>query len=102
MNPTVPGGDLEFIPCFGNSFTKSEQSLAGDPHDARILAQSPGDQEICVRRVSWRKARCLCLFVVSLGIDLIAISCRVNDRTILQYQNPERTVSNTIHKYDEQ
>ena len=57
MNPTVPGSDLESIPL-GNSFTKNEQSLVGDPHDARIVAQGPRDQKICVCRVSCGKARC--------------------------------------------
>ena len=104
MNPTVPGSDLESIPCLENSFTKNEQSLVGDPHDARIGAQGPRDQEICVCRVSCGKARCLCLFLslhtypssclllchlvvridpvtISPGciVDLVAISRRVND-----------------------
>ena len=39
MNSTVPGSDLESIPRLGNSFTRSEQCLVGDPHDARIVAQ---------------------------------------------------------------
>ena len=64
MNPTVPGSDLESIPCMGNSFTKNEQSLVGDLHDARIVAQGPRDQEICVCRVSCGKARCFVFFLV--------------------------------------
>ena len=52
---TVPGSDLESIPCLGNSLTKSEQSLLGDQHDARIVAKDPRDQEICVCRVSCGK-----------------------------------------------
>ena len=61
MNPTVPGSDLESIPCLGNSFTKNEQSLVGDLHDARIVAQV---QEIrrfvfAVSRVE-KHAVCVC------------------------------------------
>ena len=127
MSSTVPGSDLESIPCMENSFTKSEQCLVGDPHDARVVAQGPRDQESCVCRVSCGKTRCWCLFLslhtypssclllchlvvridpvmISPGciVDLIVISRRVYDRATLQYQNLERTISNPIHKYDEQ
>ena len=66
---TVPGSDLESIPCLENSLTKSEQSLLGDHHDARIVAQDPRDQEICVCRVSCGKKHtvgvsfCLCTYI---------------------------------------
>ena len=55
MNPTVPGSDLEPIPFLENSFTKNEQSLVGDPHDARIVAQGSRDQEIlCLPSHVWK------------------------------------------------
>ena len=104
MNPTVPGGDLESIPCLGNSFTKNEQSLVGDTHDARIVAQVQEIRRLVFCRVSCGKARCLCLFLsfhtypssclllchlvvridpvtISPGciVDLVAISRQVND-----------------------
>ena len=52
---TVPGSDLESIPCLGNSLTKSEQSLLRDQHDARIVAQGLKMQEI--KRVVFAESR---------------------------------------------
>ena len=77
MNPTVPGTDLESIPCLGNSFTKDEQSLVGDPHDARIVICVPRDQEICVCRVSCGKARFF-VFVSVLAHISILVSAVVS------------------------
>ena len=63
--------DLESIPCLGNSFTKNEQSLVGDMHDARIVAQGPRDQEICVCRVSCGKAHSFVFVSVLAHISIL-------------------------------
>ena len=56
MNPTVPGSDLESNPLLRKSFTKNEQSLVGDPHDALIVAQGPRDQgDLCLPCFVWKR-----------------------------------------------
>ena len=57
MNPTVPGCDLESIPCLGNAFMKNEQSLVGDPHDVHIVAQgsrSKRSGDLCLPCLVWK------------------------------------------------
>ena len=55
MNPTVPGSDLESILCLGNLFTKNEQSLVGDPHDARtVVSRFKRSGDFCLPCLVWK------------------------------------------------